>query len=596
MFASDSFFSSHMKMVSSLLVATVLIVVAGFVFLVLPRVSASASPDSMVAVDGLRSTVYSGTDFSTISSSYKFGEADFFQPLFGDFDGNGLDRPASFERASGTFLFANKRNPLSYSSTTFPRYKSGDVGLLGDWDGDGKDSVGVYRPSSQKFFLSNKLKPRRVKNVFSFKLGEPGDLPFVGDFNGDGFDTIGLYRPSSHVFYVLSSLPVDGSPVVSSFMFGSADAVPVVGDLNGDGVDELGVFSKKSSAVAFFNGPSFTVPSGTDFVVFAALGLPSSVSTTSTLPATTSTSTLPPVTTTTTLPATTSTSTTIPATTSTTTTLPATTTTSTLPPMTTTTTLPPVTTTSTLPPVTTTTSTTVPSSVLYAPRPGTTWHWQLEGSLDLNVDVQMVDIDLFETSPATVDALHARGVDVVCYMAAGSWENFRPDSDVFPDSVKGRNNGWPGEKWLDVRQLDVLGPIMEARLDLCASKGFDGVEFDLIDGFSNNTGFPLSAADQRAYNLFLAAAAHDRGLAAGFKNNVEQAASQEPFFDFAVNEECFQYDECEMLSPFIDANKAVFHVEYEVASSKFCPLVNSLGFSSMLKNLNLNAWTDNCWD
>ena len=121
------------------------------------------------------------------------------------------------------------------------------------------------------------------------------------------------------------------------------------------------------------------------------------------------------------------------------------------------------------------------------------------------------------------------------------------------------------------------------------------VEFDNIDGYANNTGFPLTAADQTAYNLFLANAAHARGLSAGLKNNVEQAATQQRSFDFAINEECYAYNECGLLTPFIAANKAVFHVEYDVATTKFCPATTTLGFSSMKKRLNLDAWQQTCW-
>lgn len=224
-----------------------------------------------------------------------------------------------------------------------------------------------------------------------------------------------------------------------------------------------------------------------------------------------------------------------------------------------------------------------------------TWQWQLSGELDVTVDAEVFDVDLFETPVSAVYELHQRGRAVVCYMSAGSWEEFRPDAGEFPDSVKGRSNGWPGELWLDIRQVDVLGPIMEARLDLCAQKGFDGVEFDLIAGYANDTGFPLTASDQTTYNLFLADAAHARGLSAGFKNNPEQAAEQEPFFEFSVNEECFAFDECGSLSPFIDAGKAVFHVEYDEATSEFCPATTALGFSSMRKRLDLGVWAEPCW-
>ena len=54
---------------------------------------------------------------------------------------------------------------------------------------------------------------------------------------------------------------------------------------------------------------------------------------------------------------------------------------------------------------------------------------------------------------------------------------------------------------MDVRRIDVLGPIMESRLDMCEEKGFDGVEPDNVDGYLNDTGFPLTKEDQLSYNI-----------------------------------------------------------------------------------------------
>ena len=168
------------------------------------------------------------------------------------------------------------------------------------------------------------------------------------------------------------------------------------------------------------------------------------------------------------------------------------------------------------------TTTTEPAGGIWHPGPGTTWQWQLTGTIDRSVDVEMYNIDLFDNPASVVDQLHQQGRVAVCYLSAGSWEEWRPDAGAFPASVKGKSNGWPGEQWLDIRRLDILGPIMEARLDLCVEKGFDGIEPDNIDGYSNNTGFPLSATDQLTYNKFLADAAHARGLSIGLKNDVDQ--------------------------------------------------------------------------
>ncbi len=124
------------------------------------------------------------------------------------------------------------------------------------------------------------------------------------------------------------------------------------------------------------------------------------------------------------------------------------------------------------------------AGAVWRPARATTWQWQLTGQLDPSVDAQMWDIDLFGNSASVVATLHAQGRKVICHVSAGSWEDWRPDAGDFPQSVLGNSKGWPGERWLDIRQLDVLGPIIGARLELCRTKGFDGVEFDNIDGYS----------------------------------------------------------------------------------------------------------------
>ena len=231
----------------------------------------------------------------------------------------------------------------------------------------------------------------------------------------------------------------------------------------------------------------------------------------------------------------------------------------------------------------------------WEPAPVTSWQWQLSGNADDAVDVEMYDIDMFDNPASLVTSLHAAGRHVVCYISAGSREKWRPDKNDFPDRVVGKPlDGWPGERYLDIRKLAVLGPIMGARLDLCASKGFDAVEFDNVDAWSANSGFPLTRDDQLAYNAMLANMAHDRGLSAALKNDVEQVKQLEPYFDFALDEECFSYHECDRLQPFVDAGKAVFQVEYNLNTATFCPKANAMNFNSLKKKLNLGPWRVAC--
>jgi hypothetical protein len=207
----------------------------------------------------------------------------------------------------------------------------------------------------------------------------------------------------------------------------------------------------------------------------------------------------------------------------------------------------------------------------------------------------MYDIDLFDAPQATIDALHAAGRRVICYFSAGSWEEWRPDAGMFPDLLLGAPlEGWPGELWLDIRRIDLLSPIMGARLDLASQKGCDGVEPDNVDGYTNPSGFPLSGDDQLAYNTWLAAQAHARGLSVGLKNDLDQVVDLLPYFDWALNEQCFQYNECQLLEPFIQAGKAVFGVEYELEPGDFCPQANATNFDWLKKKVDLDAWRVAC--
>jgi len=153
---------------------------------------------------------------------------------------------------------------------------------------------------------------------------------------------------------------------------------------------------------------------------------------------------------------------------------------------------------------------------------------------------------------------------------------------------------WEGERWLDIRRIDLLGPIMEARMDSCKAKGFDGIEPDNVDGFLNDTGFPLTYDDQLGYNIWLAETAHKRGLSVGLKNDMDQIPDLLAYFDWALNEECFQHRECDTLLPFIEAGKAVFNVEYVLEAGEFCGEARALGINSMRKNLDLDAWREQC--
>ncbi len=225
----------------------------------------------------------------------------------------------------------------------------------------------------------------------------------------------------------------------------------------------------------------------------------------------------------------------------------------------------------------------------YRPTPGTAWQWQLSGTVNVAYDAMIYDVDLFDAPQSLIDQLHGAGRKVICYFSAGSYEAWREDAGRFPAADLGNPlDGWAGERWLDIRS-DAVRAIMTSRLDLAVQKGCDGVEPDNVDGYTNTSGFPLAAGDQLAFNRFLAYEAHIRSLSIGLKNDLEQVPELVAHFDFAVNEQCHAFDECDALAPFINAGKAVLNAEYDVADpAALCAAAERRRFSTLILPLDLD--------
>jgi len=234
----------------------------------------------------------------------------------------------------------------------------------------------------------------------------------------------------------------------------------------------------------------------------------------------------------------------------------------------------------------------------WRPTVGLTWQWQIgDNDIDTSIEADVYDIDLY-VDQSIIDKLHADGRRVIGYISVGSWEDWRPDKDDFPEEVLGKKyEGWKGERWLDIRQIDKLAPMMLARLDLCAAKGFDAVEPDNMEVHGNNTGFPITYADQLNYALWLADEAHKRGLAIGVKNAPDQVQDLVEHFDFAITEDAFYQKWAQKMKPFIEAGKPVFDAEYTDLDGdfeSFCQRSKRLNFSTILKNRGLDAWLKTC--
>lgn len=222
------------------------------------------------------------------------------------------------------------------------------------------------------------------------------------------------------------------------------------------------------------------------------------------------------------------------------------------------------------------------------------WHWQLSQQFSFPRDVipgvTVYDIDGELTSAETVAQLHALGpeIKVICYIDAGVFEDYRSDAGAFPPEVIGNpDEGWDGSYWLDIRRIDILKPIMERRIkEWCADKGFDAVEPDETEVWSNDSGFNITKAENNAYNIMIAELAHKYGLSVGLKGNTTETGELVDYFDWTLNEECWQYDECDLVyESFILNGKAAFNIEYAVNPN--CAQANEWHMNSTRRDLNL---------
>jgi len=225
----------------------------------------------------------------------------------------------------------------------------------------------------------------------------------------------------------------------------------------------------------------------------------------------------------------------------------------------------------------------------------TTWDIQLQGKINENYTVQMYEIDLFDVSSNLIKRLQNKNIKVICYFNGGAWESFRDDERDFPKTILGKiMDNYPDERWVDIRS-ELIKPIMEKRLDLAVEKGCDGVDPDNMNGYINDTGFNLSFNDQIKYNKYIAEEAKKRGLVVALKNDLAQISELVDNFDFLVNEECFEFNECDKLKPFILQNKAVFNIEYKKEyienselRAKICKKSKEMNFSTLFLSLELD--------
>ncbi|MFF1820792.1 endo alpha-1,4 polygalactosaminidase [Kribbella sp. NPDC058245] len=170
--------------------------------------------------------------------------------------------------------------------------------------------------------------------------------------------------------------------------------------------------------------------------------------------------------------------------------------------------------------------------------------YQLGGPYPPAADVKVVVRD--RTAPI------AEGLYNVCYVNAfqtqpgegGDW-----DQDLLLRDSAGKlviDEDWD-EPLLDLRTADKRTRIaakLNTWIDGCATSGYKAIEPDNYDSYTRSKGL-LTPDHAKALLTLLAEHAHSRSLAIGQKNTADLAADRKTVgLDFAVSEECGQYDEC----------------------------------------------------
>ncbi|GAA2264243.1 hypothetical protein GCM10010145_44740 [Streptomyces ruber] len=184
-----------------------------------------------------------------------------------------------------------------------------------------------------------------------------------------------------------------------------------------------------------------------------------------------------------------------------------------------------------------------PTATVEPPPAGAVFDYQIGAPYTPASDVEVV------TRDHTADP--ADGLYNICYVNAFQAQ---PGAEKeWGDLLLRDGNGdvvydddW-GEAILDIRTEDRRKSIaakVNAMIDTCADKGYDAVEPDNLDTFTR-FGDLLGEDDAKAFVRLLSEHAHDRGLAIGQKNTPAfSTARDETGLDFAVAEECGEWDEC----------------------------------------------------
>ena len=255
------------------------------------------------------------------------------------------------------------------------------------------------------------------------------------------------------------------------------------------------------------------------------------------------------------------------------------------------------------------------------PNNGPEFQWELDHALNVHGAADMgekamnaasrqaqnptvYDIDGIDNPASAVRALHSLHDKVICYIEIGAvGDYFSASQEGIPVTyfaqLKAAGDlgaAMPGysERYLNINAASTIRIIKSMIRQQCSAKGFDAVEPDIDDSYTNATGFRITESDNIKYNKLLGAYAHSLGLAWGQKNGDNDAkfsAALEPTTDFLLDEECNFFHTCGgVTAPYVKAGKLVLDAEYTddwgsdtaTALTKFCSFDVSHGIDGTL--------------
>jgi hypothetical protein len=227
------------------------------------------------------------------------------------------------------------------------------------------------------------------------------------------------------------------------------------------------------------------------------------------------------------------------------------------------------------------------------PNRGPEFQWELDHALNIRSvtdmgngvtnglrrkarNVTVYDIDGIVNPASTVKALHRLHDKVICYIEIGAAGNYYSAAqEGIPvtyfaqlqaaGDLGAAEPGFP-EFYLNINTRSTFRIIKTMIRQQCFRKGFDAVEPDIDDSYTDATGFKITEAENIRFDKMLGAYAHKLGLAWGQKNgdnDPQFSAALEPTADFLIDEECNFFDTCAIVTPpYVKAGKLVLNAEY----------------------------------